>query len=238
MFGVLRRLFIVLVFASPVVAADPAILRVFTHGEGVYGMVQRDGTIKGPGVDQLACASEKLGIPYALEATSMSRSDRLQQQGLLDIWFPTYDTGEPRLDGRVVGHLGDMAIYWYLRKDSALLPDDPEFWAKARISAFPGSYPDRYIRRRSNMVVNGSDDPDTMVINLMAGRFDAFLAADIRPVLSVGIERRAAGRVGLILHSKLPMRFEVSPEFAAAHPGFMPRLKAAFDACVDQSRVQ
>lgn len=227
-----------LAFAGPVVADDPGILRVFTHGEGVYGLVQRDGTIKGPGVDQLACASKNLGIPYVIEATSMSRSERLQAQGLLDMWFPTYDTGEPRVEGRLVGHLGDMAIYWYLRKDSTLMPGDPDFWAKARISAFAGSYPDRYIRQRSNLVVNGSDNPDTMVINLMAGRFDAFLAADIRPVLSLGIERRAAGRVGLILHSQLPMRFEVSPEFIAAHPGFMPRLKAAFEACIDQPATQ
>ncbi len=205
-------------------------VRVYTHGEGKFGFLMPDGKIKGPGVDLLACSMLRMGLGYELGTVSMSRSLRLEQDGLQDIWFPTYDTGDPLLEGLLVGPIGYMNIYWYTMKEKALDVTSDAFRHTARVTAFPGSRPERLLRSRGFKWVEGTDDENRLLLWLAEGRVDAVLAADFTDTLKPGA-RHLVSQLDRKLYHQYPMAFQLAPQFAALHPTFQAEMQAALDAC-------
>ncbi|SDE69528.1 hypothetical protein [Kordiimonas lacus] len=230
--------FIAIAVISPQAEADganapqgqPALVRVYTHGEGQFGMLRWDGTMEGAGVDLLACSLKRLGVPYTLGAVSMSRSIRLEKDGLQDIWFPTYDTGDPALEGLLVGPIGYMNIYWFTLKDRALDVTSEAFRKTARVTAFPGSRPERLLHDGGFNHIEGSDDENRLALWLAEGRVDALLAADFSQTLKPGAQA-LLGLMDRRLFIRYPMAFQLAPQFAAAYPGFQPQMQTALDVC-------
>jgi len=216
--------------ATDVVQGTLPPVRVYTHGEGKFGRLMPDGQIKGPGVDLLACSMQWMGRAYELGTVSMSRSLRLEEDDLQDIWFPTYDAGDPALEGLLVGPIGYMDIYWFTLKNRALDVASDAFRQTARVTAFPGSRPERLLRSRGFQWQEGTDDENRLLLWLAEGRVDAVLAADFTETLKPGAQYLVS-QLERTLYHQYPMAFQLAPKFQARNPAFQADMQAALDAC-------
>lgn len=226
--------FSLLVSAQPPVFAieeNPTIVRVYTHGEGKFARTQPDGNLLGSGVDLLRCSMGSLSQPYSVDVVSMTRSWRLDEEGGLDIWFPTYDVGDGRFEGRLVGPIGFMGIYWFTLNDGRWDVTSGQFREAARVTAFPGSRPERMLRQEGYQLIPGTDDENRLLLMLLGGQADAILAADFLDILQPRA-RQMADRVSKQLHQRLPMAFELTSKFHKQFPAFRNRFQAALNSCV------
>ena len=232
----LQSIFVVLllvcntVCTTEVTAQDSSVLRVFTHGEGDYARLQADGTLVGTGVDLLSCAMARIGRAYTLEAAPMIRTDRMVAKGLIDIWFPTYRTGDPMREKRLAGKMDEMTIFWFVRASETVDPTGQDFRANKKATAFPGALPDRYLHANKYTVIEGTDDQNRLLLMLLDGRVDAILSASFETSLTPRMKAQMS-KVRKVPHVTYDMAFEIKSRTLMTDQSFIQSFRSALNTC-------
>ncbi|GHF18817.1 hypothetical protein GCM10017044_11700 [Kordiimonas sediminis] len=218
------------VIALEAVQSSDSTVRVFTHGEGTYAQPDETGKLAGPGMDVLRCAMDRLKRAYEVKTVAMVRVDRMIEDGLIDIWFPSYNKGEIDRHRKIIGVLGELRINWILRQNMDMDPFSKMFKDTAKVTAFPGSTPERMLQRNGYRYIQGTDDTDRMFLMLYGGKVDAILSADFRAFLSPRF-KDAVKDVRVIEYARYPAGFELFSPFIDKEPEFEKAFATALDGC-------
>ncbi len=205
-------------------------VKIYTHGEGLYAMQQKDGSLKGAAMPLLACSFKKMGVEYSVSISSMARASRLARAGTLDIWFPTFNWQPLGGDRVIIGEIGKLSGKWITHKYAKLQPDDPSFKNKANIATFSGSGLARIAAAEGYKITNDTDDENRLMLWLFEGKIDAVLATDFRNILAPGMKQRV-DEIAITDFREFSMGFEFAEQFDARYPDFKTRFKQALIGC-------
>ena len=206
-------------------------VRVFTHGQNKFVALGSGGNFKGRGVDLLRCGMMALGQKFSIDQVAMVRKERMAQQGTMDAWLPSYVDGSDKRKSRIVYPIGQMGVYWYLRKNASWDPSSAEFKAKAKVAAFPGSSPERILRQEGYQYQHGTEDENTVILWLVEGRLDGFLGANFEYLLKPGASTLLNTRIKQIFYKKFDVGIEFTDQFVQKQPKFIGRFQKALTAC-------
>ncbi|MFC3051762.1 hypothetical protein [Kordiimonas pumila] len=208
----------------------PAPVRLYVHGESDEAKQQPDGSFTGPVVDVFKCSMAALHMSYSINAVTMNRKEWVEEAGGLDLWFPLFDDGAPGKKEKLVP-LGEIIIYWFIRPEITLDPITDDFKKTVKVTAFPKSAPEGYLKDNGYRYVLSTDDENHMMLWLLEGRIDAILAPDFIHLLKPGA-RAIAESLRRTVYARYKTGFEVTPAYQAKNPAF----KAAFSKAVEGCR--
>jgi len=217
-------------FCTPSVASQDQV-RVFTHGQGDFGTQLEDGQFVGRGIDLLKCSMQALGQPFSVNAAAMVRKSRLASSETMDAWFPSIVHGTDSHIERIAYPIGTMLIYWYVPIDTKYDVASEAFKARAKVSAFPGSTPEKILRASGFQLHPGTDDENSMILRLVEGRIDGFLGTTIEGLLKPRPKALLGTRIKRTLYREFEVGIEFMESFIGRHPNFVRRFQAALTNC-------
>jgi len=208
-------------------------IRVFTHGEGPFAAQLEDGRYVGQGMDLLSCSMQALQRPFIMDRATMARKPRMTQGEMMDAWLPSLVYGPVSRVSRIAYPIGTMSLYWYVPKTYEIDPKSDDFKKSARVSAFPGSTTENIINSLGFQVHKGTDDENIMVLRLVEGQLDGFLATSFESLLKPRMKALLDARIRRTLYGKFELGIEFTESFIRKNPGFVARFQVALKNCAD-----
>lgn len=212
------------------VSADN-VIRVFTHGESVGALPSKDGSLKGKHVNVLTCAMAKVGRKFTLNIASIPRSYMLEQEGKMDVWFPSLKDVDIDFVQYVAVGLGYSVTSWFTRESDNLDVTNAAFKLDAKVASFPESRNERWLASEGYNLVTGSDSAERLVLKLLTGEVDGILVPEIKSELSKNLIELMDSKLQKTHFSRRPFGFEFNADFHKSNHGLLEKFRVAAAAC-------
>lgn len=196
-----------------------------------FEMKKSDGSVGGVAADCVSCVMKKMGRDFSIKIVPWARAQSEVQAGNAHGFFSASRNAKRDAYAVLSATVADQYWNWYLKADSKLDPNAPDFKASAKTGSWFGSNSLNWLKKNGYQV--GSDAKNTVLLikQLMAGRVDAAFGSNFafkEAMASMGAEGKVKEVKGL--HKPMGVYFE--KKFLAANPGFLEKFNKTVPECV------
>ena len=207
------------------------VVTLTTHNLYPYSYYNSKREFTGLAVDVVRCVFTHMQQPYKFEVVPWKRAQQMTENGFADGFFAGSQNTK-RDDYAVMSAIiADQNWTWFLRKDSRLHPDTPEFKQTALVSSFLGANMQRWLISNGYKVDRHQPiDTKLLLRRLLGGRIDAALAnQQVMEALLASLN--AKDQVFSVLNRSKPLGVYFSKESLKSRPGFIEEFNSYVPEC-------
>lgn len=214
---------------APALAVEP--LRLATHDQAPYGTYLPDKTFDGVAVRVVNCALKRMGRAVSIEVFPWERAQVLAEKGTVDGFFPATLKPERLVWAEASEVIAEQKWIWYLRADSKLDPNAPEFKATAKVGAHFGSNRLKLLEAGNYQVVLKPQTDEQLLIAFVAGRADAILGGNLAIAEAMKEHRIDPKAFRMVLAQDSPLHAWFGRKFLQTEPDFLKRFNTQIAGC-------
>ena len=203
---------------------------LYTDERPPFEYANADGNPAGAAVDIVACALNKMGLPYEIKITAWKRAQKETEWGKADGFFSASQNSARNQYAQLSEIVIDQYWSWYLLASNPMDTKSDTFKQDARTGSWFGSNSLKWLEKNGFNVKASPNTVDQLLKQLQHSRIDAAFGSNI--VFDDTIEKMKMD--GIFKSEKVihkPMGVYISKKYLEQHSGFMEAFNSAVMAC-------
>lgn len=218
----------ILAICFPALAAEP--VNFLTDERPPFEMAKPDGSVGGVAADCVKCVMKKMGRAFSIKIVPWARAQSEVKAGNAHAFFSASRNAKRDEYAVLSATVADQYWNWYLKADSKLDPNAPDFKASAKTGSWFGSNSLKWLEKNGYKIGSDAKNTELLMKQLMAGRIDAAFGSNFafnEAMAKMGVKGQIKEVKGL--HKPMGVYFE--KKFLAANPGFWDKFNKFVPEC-------
>ncbi len=217
-----------LAVSAPGLAAAPVLF--LTDERPPFEMAKPDGSVGGVAADCVKCVMKKMGRAFSIKIVPWARAQSEVKAGKAHGFFSASRNAKRDQYAVLSATVADQYWNWYLKADSKLDPNSPDFKASAKTGSWFGSNSLRWLKKKGYKVGSDAKNTELLMKQLMAGRMDAAFGSNFAFKEAIA-KMGAASKVKEVKGLHKPMGVYFEKKFLAANPDFLDKFNKLVPGC-------